>query len=69
MLLLCVPSCQRQVQDKGDPITIDQEHECKESLDGGFGDDVGVEAVAKVDWVDVVTMRTWVSALFLAWTG
>lgn len=30
-------------------------------MDGGFGDDVGVEAVAQVDRVDVVTGRQWVS--------
>jgi len=31
---------------------------------GGFGDDIGVEAVAKVDRVDVITIRTLISFLY-----
>lgn len=56
-LLLRIPGKQRQVEDKGKPVPVDEEHESQESVDGSFGDDVGVEAVAKVDWVDVVTKR------------
>lgn len=54
-VLFCVPSQQRQVQDQRNPVPIDEEEEGKERMDGGFGDDVGVEAVAEVDGVDVVT--------------
>jgi len=65
VVLLRIPKCQRQVQDQGDPVTIDQEHESEESLDGGFGDNVCVEAVAKIDWVNVVTAKAYVSASVL----
>jgi hypothetical protein len=54
IILLAVPSQQRQVQNQGNPVSVDEEEEGQESVDGGFGDDVGVEAVAKVDRVDVV---------------
>lgn len=53
-ILLSVPNQQRQIQNKSNPVSIDKEQECQESVDGGFGDDVGVQAVAEVDWVDVV---------------
>ena len=53
-LLLAVPGQERQVQDQGDPVSVDQEEEGQEGVDGGLGDDVRVEAVAKVDGVDVV---------------
>lgn len=56
-LLVRIPCSQRQVEDKGNPVAIDQEEEGEQSLYGGFRDDVGVETVAKVDWVDVVTMQ------------
>ncbi len=32
-------------------------------MDGGFGDDVGVETVAEVDWVDVVAFQVRVPEL------
>lgn len=45
-ILLDVEGDEGQVQDESDPVTIDQEKEGQESVDDGFGDDVGVEAVA-----------------------
>ena len=54
-ILLSVPGQQRQVQDQGDPVSIDEKQEGEESVDGGFGNDVCVQAVAEVDGVDVVT--------------
>ena len=53
-LLLSVPSNKRQVEDERQPVSVDEEEERQEGVDGGFGDDVGVEAVAEVDGVDVV---------------
>ena len=55
-LLLDIPGEQRYVEDEGHPVSVDQEHEREESVDGNFGDDVGVEAVAEIDGVDVVTV-------------
>lgn len=55
--LLDVVAQERQVEDKRQPVSVDQEHESEESMDGGFGNDVGVEAVAEVDRVDVVTLE------------
>jgi len=55
--LLRVPGQEREVQDQRQPVAVDQEQESEESVNGGFGDDVGVEAVAEVDRVDVVTLQ------------
>jgi hypothetical protein len=55
--LLDVPSKERKVQNQRNPVAIDEEEEGEESMDGGFGDDIGVEAVAQIDGVDVVTRR------------
>lgn len=54
-ILLAVPSQERQVQDQCHPVSIDEEKEGQERVYGSFGDNVGVEAVAKIDRVDVVT--------------
>jgi len=54
---LCVPGKQRQVEDQGDPVPVDEEQNGDESVDGSFGDNVGVEAVAKVNRVDVVAFQ------------
>jgi hypothetical protein len=54
-VLLGVPCQQRQIQDKREPVSVNEEEESQESVYGSFGDDVGVEAVAEVDRVDVVT--------------
>jgi hypothetical protein len=53
--LLCVPGHERQIQDERHPVSVDQEQESQKSVYGGFGDDVGVETVAEIDRVDVVT--------------
>jgi len=44
--LLGVKGQQRQIQNQGDPVSVDQEQCRQESVNGGFGDDVRVEAVA-----------------------
>ena len=54
--LLSIPSEQRQIEDQSNPVTVDEEKDGQEGLDGSFGDDVGVEAVAEVDRVDVVAV-------------
>lgn len=53
-ILLRVPDRERQVQHKRQPVAIDKEEERQEAVNSGLGDDVGVETVAQVDWVDVV---------------
>lgn len=53
--LLRVERQERQVEENREPVAIDDEEESQESVDGGFGDDVGVETVAQVNRVDVVT--------------
>jgi len=55
--LLDVPDQQRQVEYQREPISVDKEEECQKSVHGGLGDDVGVEAVAEVDGVDVVAFQ------------
>lgn len=59
--LLNVVSKQGQVKNKGNPVSVDQEQKGQEAMDGGFGQDVGVEAVAEVDGVDVVAAKSRVS--------
>lgn len=54
-ILLSVPSQEWQVEYQRDPVPVDKEQEGQESVNGGLGDDVGVQAVAEVDGVDVVT--------------
>jgi hypothetical protein len=56
--LLGIVSKQRQVEDQRQPVSVDEEQERHESVDGDFGDDVGVEAVAEVNGVDVVAAHT-----------
>lgn len=53
-VLPAVPSQQRQIQNQRHPVAIDEEEEGQEGVDGGFGHNVCVEAVAEVDGVDVV---------------
>lgn len=54
---LNVESQKRQVEQKRNPIPIDKEEEGQEAMDGSFGNNVCVEAVAEVDGVDVVTFQ------------
>jgi hypothetical protein len=56
-VLLGVEGQERQVEKNSNPVAIDDEQEGQESVDGGFGDNVGVETVAKVDRVDIVTVK------------
>lgn len=55
--LLRVPCQQRDVEQQGNPVSIDQEERGQESVEAGLGDDVHVEAVAEVDRVDVVAFE------------
>lgn len=57
-ILLGIVPKQRQVENEGKPVSVDQEQEGKESVNSDFGDDIRVEAVAKIDRVDVVAART-----------
>jgi len=50
-----VPGCERQVEDQCDPVSVHEEQDSQNRLDGSFGNDVCVEAVAKIDGVDVIT--------------
>jgi hypothetical protein len=54
--LLDVPGEQRKVQDQSQPISVNEEEEGQETVYRSLGDDVGVQAVAEVDWVDVVAI-------------
>ena len=54
--LLRVPCQEGQVQHQGHPVSIDEEEEGQESVNGGFGNDVGVETVAEINGVDVVAV-------------
>lgn len=53
-VLLGVEQHKGQVQHDGEPVPVDHEEEGQERVDSGFGDDVGVKAVAEVDRVDVI---------------
>lgn len=53
-VLLSVPCQEGQVQDQSHPVSVDKEEEGQESVDSGFGNDVGVQTVAEIDGVDVI---------------
>ena len=53
--LLDIPGDEWQVQNQWQPVSVDQEEERQEGVDGGFRNNVGVETIAKVDGVDIVT--------------
>lgn len=55
--LLRIERQKRQVQQDRDPVAIDDKEEGQERVDGSFRDDVGIQAVAQVDRVDVVAAR------------
>lgn len=55
--LLNIKRKQRQIQQQRNPIPVDKEQERQEAVHRGFGDDVGVKAVAKIDGVDIITIR------------
>lgn len=65
LILLDVPAQKREVKDERQPVTVDEEHEGEEAMDGSLGDDVGVQTVAEVDGVDVVTARRGLVSIIL----
>lgn len=56
--LLHIPNHKRQVEYESRPVSIDKEKGRQEDLDAGFGDDIGIEAVAEVNGIDVVAGNT-----------
>ena len=54
-VLLRIECQERQVENNRKPVAIDHKEEGQESVNGSLGNDVGVQTVAKVDRVDVVT--------------
>jgi hypothetical protein len=54
-VLLDVPAKERQVENKRHPVAVDEEEEGQETMHSSLGDDVGVESVAEVNGVNVVT--------------
>lgn len=61
-VLLDVPGQERQVEDQRDPVSVDEEEEGQETVNGGLGDDVGVESVAEINGVDVIAVENRVSS-------
>ena len=55
-LLLDVPGEKRDVEDQRNPVPVDQEQEGQEPMHSGFRNDIGIQAVAEIDRVDVVTV-------------
>lgn len=61
-VLLDVPGQERQVEDQRDPVSVDEEEEGQETVNGGLGDDVGVESVAEINGVDVIAVENNISS-------
>lgn len=61
-VLLDIPGQERQVEDQRDPVSVDEEEEGQETVNGGLGDDVGVESVAEINGVDVIAVENRVSS-------
>ena len=59
-VLLHIPGKEGQVENQRQPVPVDQEQECQETVHGGLRDDVGIEAVAEIDRVDVITTPIWI---------
>lgn len=55
--LLDVVAEEGKVENKGNPVPVDEEQKGQEAMDGSFGDDVGVQTVAKVDGVNVIAFE------------
>lgn len=55
--LLDVPAEERKVENQRQPVPVDQKQKGEESVDGGFGNDVSVEAVAEIDGVNVIALQ------------
>jgi hypothetical protein len=56
-ILLYVEREEGQVEQKCDPVPVDKEKECQEPMHSSFGDNVCVETVAEVDWIDIITVN------------
>lgn len=56
--LLRIPRQEGKVEQKSQPVSVDKEEEGKDSVYGCFRDNIRVEPVTKVDWIDVVTTAT-----------
>lgn len=54
-VLLDVPAKERQVENKRHPVSVDEEEEGQETMHSCLGDDIGVESVAEINGVNVVT--------------
>jgi hypothetical protein len=63
-VLFNVKSQKRQVKQKRHPIPIDKEQESQKAMNRSFRDNVRIEAVAKIDRVNVITIFPHLSALF-----
>jgi len=57
-VLLYVEDNEWQIEQKRNPVSVDKEEECKDAVDEGFRNDVGVETVAEIDRVDIITVDT-----------
>jgi hypothetical protein len=55
-ILLSIPQQEWKIQENREPVTVDEKQDGKEGVDSGFRDDIGVEAVAEVDGVDIITV-------------
>lgn len=55
--LLGVPGEQWDIEDKGYPIAVDEEQKREKTVNSCFRDNIGVEAIAKVNGVDVVAFK------------
>lgn len=55
--LLDVPAKERQVENERDPVTVDEEEEGQETVHSSLGDDIGIESVAEVNGVNVITFQ------------
>ena len=54
-ILLDIVCDERDVKNKSEPVAVNEEQEGQETVDGCFGDDVGVQTVAEIDGVNVIT--------------
>ena len=55
--LLRIPSHKWEVQHQWEPVPVNEEKNRQKCMHAGFWDDVHVESVAQVDWVDVIAFQ------------
>lgn len=55
--LFDVEDQERQVEHKGQPVAINQEQGSEKTVDSSFGNNVGVEAVAEIDGINVIAFQ------------